>query len=143
LGATAGGRHRPTPLLINAVQTIRVEEDDIRGFYIYAIVPELDTRIQHDLKGLILLRPAREVNHAEFNGIEYQVFITRPQPGPKTMIKRRLIKGRLITRGQQGNIRKREGCEFKAQQFVIDKKARLRMQRGPLSSIDGVPAEIA
>ena len=85
---------------INAIQSIRIEEYDIRRLYIHAVVPELDPRIYQDLKGLILFRPAGKICHTEFDGIENQVLVTGPQTCPETMIQGRLAKVGLVGGGQ-------------------------------------------
>jgi hypothetical protein len=50
------------------------------------VIPELETGIQHDLEGIVLRRRDRKVHHPQFDRIEDEIFIARPDPAADTII---------------------------------------------------------
>src|SRR5258708_5158214 len=116
---------------VNTVKPVIIEIYDVRRPHIGIVVPELNTRVQLYLKGLILHRLPGKIDRPQFNRIKDQVLITGPYARADTMIERGFIKCGMFRR-KKGQIAKGKGSEFKTQQLVIHKKARLRVERDPL-----------
>src|SRR5579871_6806633 len=112
---------------VNAVQSVGIEKNDIGLPDVRAVVPELDAGIDHDLERRIVLCLSREIDHAELNSIEDEIFVPCADTGAYAIVQIGLLY-RPAPRCQEGEVAKSEGRELETEQLVIEEKGRFGMQ---------------